>query len=81
MSTLTIAGRTLDELPTYAADPNEIEVVHLTDDDVGKLVSDALDAAGCTREELDQQAACGEFMSELARRMWFLVSSFDPPAG
>ena len=79
MSTLTVAGRTLDELPTYAADPDEIEVVHLSDENVNELVSDALDAAGCTREELDQQAKTGDFTSELARRMWFLVSSFDPP--
>ncbi|WP_419854876.1 hypothetical protein [Candidatus Poriferisodalis sp.] len=80
MTAVTVAGRTLDEPPSYAADPAEIEVVHLSDGDVDELVSGALDAAGCTREELDQQAATGDFTSELARRMWFLVSSFDPPA-
>ncbi|WP_419946337.1 hypothetical protein [Candidatus Poriferisodalis sp.] len=80
MTALMVAGRTLDELPSYAADPEEIEVIHLTDEDVSEFVSDALAAAGCTREELEQQAESGDFTSELARRMWFLVSSFDQPA-
>lgn len=80
MTALMVAGRTLDELPTYAADPDEIEVIHLTDEDVSEFVSDALAAAGCTRKELEQQAKSGDFTSELARRMWFLVSSFDQPA-
>lgn len=34
-----------------------------------------LDLAGCTWEELDQQARNGQFDSEKARRAWFMVSS------
>lgn len=78
MSAQTVAGRSLDELPSYAADPEDVDVVHLTDNDVEDLVAEALEAAGCTRDELEAQAREGQFTSELARRMWFLVSSFDP---
>ena len=35
-----------------------------------------LDLAGCTWEELQQQAKAGQFTSEKARRAWFIVSSF-----
>lgn len=34
-----------------------------------------LDLAGCTWEELQQQAKAGPFTSETARRAWFMVSS------
>lgn len=78
VSASTATGRSLDERPSYAADPAEVEVIHLSDDDVDTLVAEALGAAGCTREELETQAKAGQFTSEQARRMWFLVSSFDP---
>ncbi|MXV87126.1 MAG: hypothetical protein F4117_13310 [Acidimicrobiales bacterium] len=77
---VTVEGRSLDELPSYAADPDEIEVVDLSGEDVERIVTEALEAAECTRAELEQQAADGEFTSEVARRMWFLVSSLDPNA-
>ena len=77
MSSLTVAGRSLQELPSYAADPASIEVTHLSDEEAAKIVADALEAAGCSEAELEEQAANGEFTSELARRMWFLVSSFS----
>ena len=35
-----------------------------------------LDRAGCTWEELQEQARAGQFTSEKAHRAWFIVSSF-----
>lgn len=47
----------------------------LTDEEVQQGIQDNLDMAGCTWEELDQQARAGQFTSEKARRAWFVVAS------
>lgn len=57
---------------------DDIEVIVLNDDEVRVAVENALAEAGCTWEELQAQAAEGRFTSELARRTWFIVSTFEP---
>lgn len=54
------------------------EVIVLSDDEVRVAVDNALSTAGCTWQELQAQAAEGCFASELARRTWFIVSTFEP---
>ncbi len=57
---------------------DDIEVIVLNDEEVRVAVDNALAEAGCTWEELQAQAAEGCFTSELARRTWFIVSTFEP---
>ena len=57
-----------------------IEVDVLDDVGVRAVVENALARAGCTWEELQEQAKAGSFSSEIARRAWFVVSSFEPSA-
>ncbi|MCY4631965.1 MAG: hypothetical protein OXE75_13945 [bacterium] len=56
----------------------DIEVDVLDDAGVRAVIDNALALAGCTWEELQQQAKTGSFTSEIARRAWFVVSSFEP---
>ena len=56
----------------------DIEVDVLDDAGVRAVIDNALARAGCTWEELQQQAKGGSFSSEIARRAWFVVSSFEP---
>ena len=57
---------------------HDIEVDVLDDAGVRAVIHNALARAGCTWEELQQQAKTGRFSSEIARRAWFVVSSFEP---
>jgi len=56
----------------------DIEVDVLDDAGVRAVIDNALARAGCTWEELQEQAKAGSFSSEIARRAWFVVSSFEP---
>ena len=56
----------------------DIEVDVLDDAGVRAVINNALARAGCTWEELQEQAKAGSFTSEIARRAWFVVSSFEP---
>lgn len=56
-------------------DDAEIVVDILTYEEAQNAIQFNLDLAGCTWEELDQQAKAGQFTSEKARRAWFIVSS------
>ena len=58
----------------------DIEVDVLDDTGVRTVIDNALARAGCTWEELQEQAKAGSFSSEIARRAWFVVSSFEPSA-
>ena len=58
----------------------DIEVDVLDDAGVRAVVDNTLARAGCTWEELQKQAKAGSFSSEIARRAWFVVSSFEPSA-
>ena len=58
----------------------DIEVDVLDDTGVRTVIDNALARAGCTWEELQQQAKSGSFSSGIARRAWFVVSSFEPSA-
>ena len=59
---------------------SDIEVDVLDDAGVRAVIDNALARAGCTWAELQQQAKAGSFSSEIARRAWFVVSSFEPSA-
>ena len=56
----------------------DIEVDVLDDAGVRAVIDNALAQADCTWEELQQQAKDGRFSSEIARRAWFVVSTFEP---
>ena len=56
----------------------DIEVDVLDDAGVRAVINNALARAGCTWEERQVQAKAGSFSSEIARRAWFVVSSFEP---
>ena len=57
---------------------SDIEVDVLDDAGVRAVIKNALAQAECTWEELQEQAKAGSFSSEIARRAWFVVSSFEP---
>ncbi len=57
---------------------SDIEVDLLDDAGVRAVIDNALAQAECTWEELQKQAEAGSFSSEIARRAWFVVSSFEP---
>ena len=54
----------------------DIEVDVLDDAGFRTLIDNALARAGCTWEELQEQAKAGSFSTEIAQRAWFVVSSF-----
>ena len=56
----------------------DIEVDVLDDAGVRAVIDNALTRAGCTWEELQEQAKAGSFASDIAQRAWFVVSSFEP---
>ena len=51
---------------TYSDDEIVVEVVD--EEDMREAISIALDEAGCTWEELEEQAREGRFSSEVARQ-------------
>ena len=57
---------------------SDIEVDVLDDAGVRAVIDNALAQAECTWEELQEQAKAGSFSNEIARRAWFVVSSFEP---
>ena len=59
---------------------DDTDVIVLNDDEIRIAVENALAQADCTWEELQAQAAEGCFVSERARRTWFIVSTFEPSA-
>lgn len=58
----------------------DIEVEVLDEAGVEELIHNALAEAGCTWEELQEQARVGRFMNETAREAWFVVSTFAEPS-
>jgi hypothetical protein len=63
------------ETGTMTPAAQAVEVIELTDDDLRDAVQNALDSAGVTLEELQDQAQRGRFETEDARLAWFVVSS------
>ena len=53
-----------------------VDVEIADDDDVTAAVANALEGAGVTLEELQEQARVSHFSSERARMAWFVISSF-----
>ncbi len=58
----------------------DIEVEVLDAAGVQEAIDRALARAGCSWEELQEQAKAGRFTNEVARRVWFAVSSFAEPS-
>jgi len=56
----------------------QVEITVLDDFEIQAAIAATLADAGVTIEELRQQAAEGRFVSESARRAWFVVSAFLP---
>lgn len=56
-----------------------IEVEVLTGQQIQEWARRALADAGCSWEELQEQAAEGRFETDLMRETWFLVSSLVRP--
>ncbi len=59
---------------------DDIEYEILDEEGVREAVDNALALAGCTWEELQAQAKAGRFTSEIARSVWFAVSSLVEPS-
>ncbi|MYJ75548.1 MAG: hypothetical protein F4089_10825 [Gammaproteobacteria bacterium] len=59
---------------------SDIEVEILDEAGVQEAIDHALARAGCSWEELQEQAKAGRFRDEVARRVWFAVSSFAEPS-
>ncbi len=59
---------------------DDIEVEVLDEAGVQEAIESALARAGCSWEELQEQAKVGRFNDEVARRVWFAVSSFAEPS-
>jgi len=55
---------------------DDIKVEMLDEAGVQEAIDGALKRAGCSWEELQEQAREGRFRDEVARRVWFAVSSF-----
>lgn len=58
----------------------DIEVEILDEAEVQEAIDFALARAGYTWEELREQARDGRFASEVARRVWLVVSSLVEPS-
>ncbi len=52
----------------------EIEVHHITEEELDVLIEKTLKDAGVELEELRRQAKLGRFESDKLRRTWFVVS-------
>ncbi|MDE0652310.1 MAG: hypothetical protein OXI26_01495 [bacterium] len=61
------------------SDYDDIHLELLDESDVREAIDNALAAAECTWEQLQEQAEAGRFSSEIARRAWFVVSSLAAP--
>ena len=57
----------------------DIDVEVLDDEGVREYIDNALELAGHTWEELQDQARAGKFTTEIAREAWFVVSTFAEP--
>ena len=60
-------------------DYDNIHLELLDESDVREAIDNALAAAECTWEQLQDQAKAGRFSTEVARRAWFVVSSLAAP--
>jgi len=58
----------------------DIEVEVLDEAGVQEAIDCALARAGHSWEELQEQARAGRFADEVARRVWFAVSTFAEPS-
>ena len=68
-----------DEMDISEDPCSDIEVEVLDEAGVQEAIDHALARAGCSWEELQEQARAGRFRDGVARRVWFAVSSFAEP--
>ena len=67
-------------MSVYKYSDDEIVVEVVDEEDMREAIAIALEEAGCTWEELEEQAREGRFSSEVARQTWFVVSSLVKPS-
>jgi hypothetical protein len=60
-----------------ASAPGRSEVIFATEADVEEARTNALRRAGCTMEQLRQQAVAGVFASSAAYRAWVFIRGLD----
>lgn len=60
-------------------DDSDIEVEVLGPAAVREYIDNALELAGHSWDELQEQAQAGKFTTETAREAWFAVSTFAEP--
>jgi hypothetical protein len=78
---MTVAAIPLEEDDSF---DDEDTVVEVTAEDLHQAWLNALQVAGYSYEELDEQARAGAFKSAAAHRSWHIVKSLlpwrEPPA-
>jgi hypothetical protein len=67
-------GKLVIETPAVEAVEDDL-FVEAAESDLQRALANALRRAGCTYEELAQQARDGEFSSSAAQRAWVVVRS------
>ncbi len=63
-----------------AGTDHDVEVFVLNPGELEETISRTLDSAGCTLDQLREEARSGEFSSESNWRLWFCISPFVEPA-
>ena len=58
----------------------DVEIIVLDEESTRRAIGHALAEAGFSWEELQEQARVGKFASEIAREVWFVVSSLVEPS-
>lgn len=61
------------------SDYDDIQIELLDESGAREAIENALAAAACTWDELQEQAEAGRFSSDIARRAWFVVASLAEP--
>lgn len=55
---------------------NDAEVFVLSHEEVQEAINDTLDRAGCTLQQLREEASSGDWSSESNWHLWFCISPF-----
>ena len=71
----SLQSQKVDDRRAGATD-NDTEVFVLSHDEVQEAISDTLARAGCTLQQLRDEASSGEWSSESNWHLWFCISPF-----
>ena len=64
----------------HAGTDEDTRVFVLSPEELEETISHTLASAGCTLDQLREEARSGEFSSESNWRLWFCISPFVEPA-